>query len=80
MFIQRNEIVLPCQYCGKLERREARSVHRTATCFDCRAARTRKAAKAHLHAARGKSSSDDNASFSPGNSQRSSKANGDHTS
>ena len=79
MFIQRNDILLPCQYCGKLERREARSVHRTATCFDCKAARTRKAAKAHLHAARGTSAGDDK-SYSPGNSRRSSKANGDHTS
>jgi hypothetical protein len=62
----RKDIRLPCQYCGKLERRAATSVHRTATCFDCRAARIRKAAMARLHAARGKPASDDHASFSCG--------------
>ena len=74
--IIRKDIVLPCQYCGKLEKRAATSVHRAATCFDCRAVRTRKAAMEHWHAVRGKSGSDDNASISLGNSQRSSKANG----
>ncbi len=61
--IIRKDIVLPCQYCGKLEKRAATSVHRAATCFDCRAVRTRKAAMEHLHAVRGKSVSDDKASF-----------------
>ena len=77
--IIRKDIVLPCQYCGKLEKRAATSVHRAATCFDCRAVRMRKAAMDHWHAMRGKSVSDDNSSLSLA-SQRSSKANGDHTS
>jgi hypothetical protein len=46
------DIVLPCQYCGKLERRAPKSANRAATCFDCRAARIRKAARAQLTAER----------------------------
>ena len=75
MSIQRSDILLPCQYCGKLETRAATSVHRAATCFSCRASRIRKAARAHLYASRSRTISDDNATSSLGKDQRRSRAN-----
>ena len=38
-----NEIILlPCQFCQRLERREVRSLNRATTCFQCRAERVRR--------------------------------------
>jgi hypothetical protein len=38
-------VFLPCQFCQRLERREAKWAHRPMTCFECKAERNRKMAR-----------------------------------
>jgi hypothetical protein len=38
-------ILLHCQFCSRVERREAKSAGRLVTCFECRAARNRKVSR-----------------------------------
>jgi len=40
-------ILLPCQFCQRLERREAKSMARPLTCFECRAERVRQRSQKH---------------------------------
>jgi hypothetical protein len=48
-------ILLHCQFCNRVERREAKSACRVATCFECRAERIRKTAREHKRGRRDKS-------------------------
>ena len=47
-------ILLPCQFCNRVERREAKSARRVVTCFECRAERNRKVSREQLRFRRGK--------------------------
>jgi hypothetical protein len=38
-------ILLRCQFCSRVERREAKSARRVVTCFECRAERNRKVSR-----------------------------------
>jgi hypothetical protein len=38
-------ILLPCQFCGRMERREAKWTRRAMTCFECKSERNRKTAR-----------------------------------
>jgi hypothetical protein len=40
-------VFLPCQFCRRLARRDARSATRAVTCFECRTERIRQASKAN---------------------------------
>jgi hypothetical protein len=40
-----NVVLLHCQFCNRVERREAKSAGRAVTCFECRAERNRKVSR-----------------------------------
>jgi hypothetical protein len=45
-------VSLPCQFCGRMEGREAISACRVATCFECKAERRREVARKQQRAKR----------------------------
>lgn len=47
-------ILLSCQFCSRVERREAKSARRVVTCFECRAERNRKVSREQQRFRRGK--------------------------
>jgi hypothetical protein len=50
-----NVVLLHCQFCNRVERREAKSAGRAVTCFECRAERNRKMARQQQRFRRAKS-------------------------
>jgi hypothetical protein len=48
-------VLLYCQFCNRVERREAKSVGRVVTCFECRAERNRKVSREQHRFRRAKS-------------------------